>query len=111
MQSDPPVSVERISLTLVDESRATPANATYEGAPHRVLETVVSYPVRQGRAVEGPMPFIVFATGYGGTSTNYVGLYDHWVRAGYVVAAPTFPLSCSDAPGGTSGADLASQPG
>jgi dienelactone hydrolase len=111
MQSDPPVSVERISLTLVDESRPTPANATYEGARHRVLETVVSYPVRQGRAVEGPMPFVVFATGYGGTSTNYVGLYDHWVRAGYVVAAPTFPLSGKDAPGGTSGADLASQPG
>ena len=42
---------------------------------------------------------------------NYAGLYDHWVRAGYVVAAPTFPLSCEDAPGGTSGADLASQPG
>ena len=28
-----------------------------------------------------------------------------------MVAAPTFPLSCEDAPGGTSGADLASQPG
>ncbi len=57
------------------------------------------------------MPLVVFATGYGGTSMNYAGLYDHWVRAGYVVAAPTFPLSCEDAPGGTSGADLASQPG
>ena len=57
------------------------------------------------------MPLVVFATGYGGTAMNYAGLYDHWVRAGYVVAALRFPLSCEDAPGGTSGADLASQPG
>jgi dienelactone hydrolase len=108
MENDP--SVERISLTLVDETRPTPANGPYEGAPHRTLETVVSYPARRDGEVD-PMPLVVFATGYGGTATNYVGLYDHWVRAGYVVAAPTFPLSCLDAPGGTSGVDLASQPG
>jgi fermentation-respiration switch protein FrsA (DUF1100 family) len=53
----------------------------------------------------------VFATGYGGTTTNWSGLYDHWVRAGYVVAAPSFPLSQRDAPGGTTGTDYASQPG
>ena len=57
------------------------------------------------------MPLVVFATGYGGTSMNWAALYDHWVKAGYVVAAPTFPLSRKDAPGGTTGADLASQPG
>jgi dienelactone hydrolase len=98
-------------LTLVDESRPTPANGSREGASHRTLETVVSYPVRRGRAVEGPLPFVVFATGYGGTCMNWAGLYDHWVKAGYVVAAPSFPLSRKDAPGGTTGADLASQPG
>ena len=57
------------------------------------------------------MPLVVHATGYGGVSMNWSGLTDHWVRAGYVVAAPTFPLSCKDTPGGTSGADLPSQPG
>ena len=70
----------------------------------------MSWPVR-GPEVVGPMPLVVFATGYGGDSMNWSGLTDHWVRAGYVVAAPTFPLSCKDAPGGTSGADLPSQPG
>jgi dienelactone hydrolase len=104
-------SVARISVTLVDPLRGTPANGSYAGASDRTLETVVSFPTQSGRALEGPLPLVVFATGYGGTATNYAGLYDHWVRAGYVVAAPNFPLSREDAPGGTSGADLASQAG
>jgi dienelactone hydrolase len=104
-------TVARISVTLVDASRGTPANGSYAGAPDRTLETVVSFPVHSGGALEGPLPLVVFATGYGGTATNYTGLYDHWVRAGYVVAAPSFPLSREDAPGGTSGADLARQAG
>ena len=111
MLSDLATPLERISLTLVDESRPTPANGDYEGAPHRTLETVVSYPVRSGPTFDRPLPLVVFATGYGGTSMNWSGLTDHWARAGYLVAAPTFPLSRKDAPGGTTGADLASQPG
>ena len=102
--------VERITLDLVDASRPTPANKDYAGAPTRTLETVVSYPTRNGTALRH-LPLVVFATGFGGTATNYAPVYDHWVRAGYVVAAPTFPLSRRDAPGGTSGIDLASQPG
>jgi dienelactone hydrolase len=104
-------SVARITLTLIDASRPTPVNGSYAGAPVRTLETVVSYPTRGARAPEGRLPLVVFATGYGGTATNYTGLYDHWVTAGYVVAAPGFPLSREDAPGGTTGADLASQAG
>ena len=110
MTTDAATAIERVSLTLVDDTRPTPANGSFDGAPHRTLETVVSYPVRVAGVV-GPMPLVVFATGYGGDSMNWSGLTDHWVRAGYVVASPTFPLSCRDAPGGTSGSDLASQPG
>jgi predicted dienelactone hydrolase len=105
----PRVSVRRVTLTLVDSSRPTPPNGSYPGAASRTLETVVSIP--KGGGVHGPFPLIVYATGYGGTATNYAPLYDHWVRAGYVVAAPTFPLSSDHAPGGTSGADIGSQPG
>jgi dienelactone hydrolase len=103
-------TVARISLTLVDTARATPANGSYPGAPSRTLETVVSYPLRTGRALKGPLPLVVFATGIGGTATNYAPLYDHWVRAGYVVAAPSFPLSRENAPGGVT-SDLKNQPG
>lgn len=105
------VSVGRRTVTLVDTSRPTPANGTSAGAPDRTLETVVSYPKRGNKSLEGPLPLVVFATGFGGTSTNYAPLYDHWVRAGYVVVAPTFPLSSEDAPGGTTIADAGSQAG
>jgi predicted dienelactone hydrolase len=99
-------------LTLVDRTRPTPANGAFPGAPERTLQTTVSFAVdAAGKPAEGPRPLVTFATGYGGTTTNWSGLYDHWVRAGYVVAAPSFPLSQRDAPGGTTGADYASQPG
>ena len=107
---DEPVEVGRRTLTLVDPSRPTPANGDYAGAPDRTLPTVVSYPVRHGRR-SSKLPLVVFATGFGGNSTNYAPLYDHWVRAGFAVAAPTFPLSRNDAPGGASANDLQSQPG
>lgn len=104
--------VRRLSLTLVDRTRPTPANGEFPGAPERTLQTAVSFVVdADGRPEQGPRPLVVFATGYSGTTTNWSGLYDHWVRAGYVVAAPSFPLSQRDAPGGTTGADYASQPG
>ena len=79
-------TVGRITLTLVDDSRPAPEI----GAPNRTLETVVSYPKRPGRAPQ-KLPLVFFATGFGGTATNYAPMYDHWVRAGYAVAAPTFP--------------------
>jgi dienelactone hydrolase len=99
--------VSRLELNLVDRSRATPANGSAPGEPTRRLTTVVSYPSGAKR----PLPLVVFATGFGGTATNYAPLYDDWVRAGYVVAAPNFPLSGEDAPGGQTALDLPSQSG
>jgi predicted dienelactone hydrolase len=103
-------AVKRVQLTFVDSSRPTPANGSYPGAPTRTLPTLVSLPTRGGRVLRGPLPLVVFATGIGGNSTNYAPLYDFWVRAGYVVAAPTFPLSNDRAPGGTTAADFTNQP-
>jgi dienelactone hydrolase len=102
------VVVKRVTLTLVDESRPTPANGDYAGAPDRTLETVVSFP--KGTTKKHPVPLVVYATGIGGTATNYADMYEHWVQAGYMVAAPTFPLSSEDAPGGTTASDLSNQP-
>jgi len=75
----PKVKVERIDLTLEDSARS------------REIFTVVSYPTRNGKVTKKPLPLVVFATGFGGDATNYAPLYDFWVRAGYVVASPTFP--------------------
>lgn len=40
----------------------------------------------------------------------YTRLLDAWTRAGYVVAAPLFPVENADAPGGPDEADLVNQP-
>jgi dienelactone hydrolase len=103
----PPYDVNQIELRLVDRSRRTPQNGTYAGAPTRTIVTLVSLPVGAPR----PLPLVVFSTGIGGTATNYEGLYKHWVEAGYAVAAPVFPLSNADAPGGSTIADFGEQPG
>jgi dienelactone hydrolase len=59
----------------------------------------------------GPFPLIVFAHGFNITPAPYAPLLRAWARAGYVVAAPIFPLSNAAAPGGPNEADLVNQPG
>jgi predicted dienelactone hydrolase len=102
--------VGRLTLTFVDGSRPTAANGSYAGAATRTLPTLVSYPAVRGRPAAGPRPLVVFATGIGDSPTTYQPLFDFWVRAGYIVAEPTFPLSGDQAPGGPTAADLPNQP-
>jgi fermentation-respiration switch protein FrsA (DUF1100 family) len=44
------------------------------------------------------------------TPELYANLLASWARAGYVVAAPVFPLGNADAPGGPDEADVINQP-
>ena len=71
----------------------------------RPLETVVRYP-----AAGTPHPLIVFAHGFALTPTAYNRLLSAWAEAGYVVAAPVFPLENADAPGGPTQSDLVNEP-
>jgi predicted dienelactone hydrolase len=71
----------------------------------RSLETTVRYP-----ATGGPHPLIVFAHGFALTPATYSRLLRAWTQAGYVVAAPSFPLENADAPGGPNESDLVNQP-
>ncbi|MGI8711976.1 MAG: alpha/beta hydrolase family protein [Solirubrobacteraceae bacterium] len=87
----------------------------------RVLVTYVRYPALSptgggdvlnappARAA-GPFPLVVFGHGFAVTPTLYAGLLRAWVQAGYVVAAPVFPLENSNAPGGPNESDLPNQP-
>ncbi|MGI8922371.1 MAG: alpha/beta hydrolase family protein [Solirubrobacteraceae bacterium] len=87
----------------------------------RPLLTVVRYPAT-GRAAGGdvrgrppalaggPYPLVVFGHGYAVTPTPYARLLRAWTRAGYVVAAPVFPLENAGAPGGPDETDLINQP-
>jgi predicted dienelactone hydrolase len=41
----------------------------------------------------GPFPLVVFSQGFDESTQAYAGLLDAWTRAGYVVAAPTYPFT------------------
>ncbi len=72
----------------------------------RPLTTIIRYPSN----LAGPLPLIVFGHGFAVTPRPYAALLTAWARAGYVVAAPVFPLGNGDAPGGPNEADLVNQP-
>ena len=110
-----PTSVATTTLTFVDTSRSTPP---WDGMPSkssRTLVTTIWYPARPSGSVStaggGPYPLIVFAHGLGGSPQQYQELLTAWAAAGYVVAAPLFPLSSSETPGGPDGGDIGNQPG
>jgi predicted dienelactone hydrolase len=71
----------------------------------RALRTIVRYTT--GR---GPHPLVVFAHGFALSPGTYGRLLDAWAVAGYVVAAPIFPLTNSAAPGGPNESDLINHP-
>jgi predicted dienelactone hydrolase len=71
----------------------------------RPLVTVVRYPVSGGSH-----PLIVFAHGFGLTPGTYGRLLSAWAEAGFVVAAPVFPLENARAQGGPTESDLVNEP-
>jgi dienelactone hydrolase len=97
----PPFRVSTVTENFVDPSRSA------EGLADRPLVTTISYP----RSGDGPFPLVVFAHGLMDHPRDFSGLATAWAEAGYVVAAPAFPLSNADAPGGPTPADFANQPG
>lgn len=106
---------------LVDPSRPTPANGTTPAHPGRTLVTTVLYPTASKAShpttgatpdrADGPYPLIVFAHGFDSDVTSYLPLLEKWAKAGFVVAAPLFPLTNSKTPGGPDLDDYVNQPG
>jgi len=106
-------------LRLLDTSRTiTLPNGTSEP---RTLLTYVRYPAlgfpggtdlpgAPAARADGPFPLVIFGHGFAVTPTLYARLLQSWARAGYVVAAPVFPLENADAPGGPDESDLTNQP-
>ncbi|HMD51811.1 MAG TPA: hypothetical protein VKG62_03790 [Solirubrobacteraceae bacterium] len=87
----------------------------------RTLLTYVRYPAvaAPGRidvpnatpaTASGPYPLVVFGHGFAVTPKIYASLLQRWASAGYVVAAPVFPLGSEGAPGGPDEADVVNQP-
>jgi dienelactone hydrolase len=59
---------------------------------------------------DGPWPLVVFGHGFATTPFRYRRLLRAWAAAGYLVAAPVFPLGNADAPGGPDESDIVNQP-
>lgn len=106
-------------LTFVDRSRTV--RYPGEAPAPRTLVTIVRYPavgppgggdIAGARPLRagGPYPLVIFGHGFAVTPTIYAPLLRAWARAGYVVAAPIFPLGNANAPGGPNESDLVNQP-
>jgi dienelactone hydrolase len=117
----------KIDVTFVDASRPTNANGSSPELASRTLRTAIYYPAlvpSGGDAIpnappappgnSGRYPLILFSHGLGGQATFYVEVLKAWASAGYVVAAPAYPLSNINAGGGfiraNGFADVANQP-
>ena len=104
-------------VRMVDTSRS----ATYrdgEAGPRRII-VEIRYPTlapgvdingAPPAKIFGPYPLVIFGHGYAVTPALYTRLQQSWARAGFVVAAPVFPLENADAPGGPNESDLVNQP-
>ncbi len=114
-----PFAVGLRVLRLVDRSRTIVLpDGTREP---RTLVTYVRYPALGNPAqtdlrnapvasTGGPFPLVVFGHGFALTPASYQRLLQSWARAGYVVAAPLFPLENATARGGPDESDLTNQP-
>ena len=109
------------TLRIDEPSSAEIANHSIDGRPVRTLPTLLLYPAvgrpgqpdRSDAAADvsaGPFPLIVFSQGFDEPVSVYRGLLDAWARAGYVVAAPTYPRTAPTAPGGVDEADITNHP-
>ena len=102
----PSLLVSTRTTTFVDTSRATAATSASTAKSSRTLVTLIVAPTDTTRRY----PLFVFAHGLGGHPAQYEQLLRRISAAGYVVAAPTFPLSNTAAPGGPSFFDEPNQP-
>ncbi len=113
-------AVGRADRTVVDTSRATvaPPALADRAAPSRTLPLVVLYPAKgtgdtsgastagAEPSTDGPFPLLVHSHGLGGWGDERIEMLARWASAGYVVVAPTFPLSSRS----SDPSDLANQP-
>ena len=84
--------VGRRQLEFTDPSRVTDPNPGQPGnkTQGRTLPTTIWYPAPPAR---GPFPLVLFSHGLLGLPTDYEAIATRWSSAGFVVVAPTYPLT------------------
>ena len=99
-------AVGRRSMELIDRARPTQPDPSRDlpAEPDRTLPVLLLYPatgqipattepVDDAPVAPGTFPLVVFSHGWFASGPVYEGRIEEWARAGYIVAAPTFPLS------------------
>lgn len=85
----------------------------------RTLQTIIRYPaygprseldVSRAQIAAGRFPLVIFGHGFAVTPYPYRKLLRAWTSAGFIVAAPVFPLENANAPGGPNESDLINEP-
>ena len=117
---DGPYAVGRRTIELVDTTRSSAADPARDlpEEPQRTLPVLLLYPaegtapaetspIDDAPAAEGTFPLVVFTHGWTANGPAYEGRLREWARAGYVVAAPTYPRSSG---GGGQLGDYVNQP-
>jgi dienelactone hydrolase len=115
-------AVGRFTQTFVDKTRGTVRNGVEPAKPDRTIAITYFYPATgdasSTTATEnatpersgGPYPLVEFSHGFTATPDSYKDALTAFAAAGYIVAAPTFPLSSKNAPGGPNAGDVFNQP-
>lgn len=99
-----PLRVATRGFTVVDPTRPTVSHGRRVSGDRTIPVTVV-------RPSAGRWPLVVFAHGFNVEVSTYLHLIDAIAAAGYVVAAPTFPLEHAGAGADLDEGDLDQQPG
>ena len=103
--SSRPFPVEILTESFVDDTRRTEDPDAVRSAATRTLVTDLYVPVS-----DKPMPLVVHAHGHNGHPSKFSALLRTWAEAGYVVAAPAFPMTNDEVPGDTDFRDYENQP-
>lgn len=118
-QAPAPYAVGLRVVRFVDTSRRI--KLPHGRTEPRTLVTYVRYPATGPSSATdladappaddgGPFPLVVFAHGFNVGPATYTRILRAWAHAGYIVAAPAFPLESAGAPGGPDESDLVNEP-
>jgi fermentation-respiration switch protein FrsA (DUF1100 family) len=114
----PPYAVGITHVTYTDPSRPTEARGDSPASSSRTIPVTIRYPVEglAGSAESadavpdaGTYPMVVFAHGYDVSAATYATMEDQLAGAGFIVAAPDFPMTSSALGGAADEADVSNQ--
>jgi dienelactone hydrolase len=101
-----PFAVTVRHVRYVDPTRPTASPGDPAYSPRRTVPADVYVPT-----ASTPRPLIMFSHGYHGAPRKFSQLFRAWARAGYMVAAPRFPLTSDRGEPYDEVVDVVNQPG